>query len=284
MRLLRRPLAVIALAALAGCQVSTAVDSGATRVEPRRTCDSGSGLPDIQLGGSGTATYCEERALGELRTGGDPAFTARNGDVSAQGAERGTVNLTAFVYANAATEERAQEIVAQVVIHTVNEDYYASGPDEQDGENWGISFDAQMPRRSGLRARSINGDLALSGVTGRILFETANGSAALSDLGGSLQGSASNGDVTVALGGGYWDGSGVDVDATNGDVAFQAPDGYAAHFILHSTNGSTGSDYPGGSGTLDSPTQSSFEQTLGSGGATLKGETVNGDAWVRKRS
>lgn len=266
---------------LGACRSSVSVDGAAGRVEARRTC-SDTTLPGVAIGNS-PASHCEERQLGDRATRGNPAFSSRNGSVTALGAERGTVALTAFVYATAATEERAQQIVSQVVIHTADEDYHATGPRQAEGESWGVSFDAQMPRRSGLRARSTNGDLALSGVSGRIEFRTENGSAALSDMGGSIRGETGNGAVTIALGGTHWDGSGIEVYAVNGDVSFEAPEPYSAQFRLRATNGSTGSDHPGGSGSQDSPTQSSFEQSLGNGGATLRGEAVNGDAWVRRR-
>ena len=252
--------AVLLCAALAaGCGSSSGLDPVSSQAGP------GAVDCDVQRLGAGPS-YCERRDFVDRATTGTLAVSSRNGDVAVAGESRSTVTLLAYVYATAATQERAKEIVAQVEIQTLGENYYATGPQTTGAENWGVSFDAALPSRVNLTASSTNGDVGIAGIGG-----------------GRLRGESTNGSYDVTLSGSHWDGGDVSLGATNGNLTFHVPGAFAAQFSMRATNGDIQSDFAGGTHSSSSPTQNEYELTLNGGGASMSGTITNGNGYIRRR-
>ena len=270
---LRRVVAGIFFAALAGCDSSQPLSGKSAQ---KAVCTNPV---------AGEVSYCEQRDYPDLATSGSAQMRSTNGFVYATGDGRSTISLTALVYAKAATEARAKEIAAQVVVHTSDDDFYATGPENlQSAESWGVSFDAMTPATFNLNAHSLNDNLQLSALNGNLDASTTNGDARLNGLSGSVQAATTNGSITISLAGTSWTGEGLRADASNGSVFFGAPADYSARVTLDAQNGTTESDFSGGTTTEPSPTDSHYEVTLGNGGALLTGSARNGNAELRQQN
>ncbi len=260
----------LVLATLSACQVSQPLTG--TKLEG---CVSGPSTNGF--------TYCEIRNFPDLATRGTAKIRSTNGSVTATGSARSTITLDALIRTRAATEARAKEIAAQIVINTSNDDFFATGPVAVSPESWGVSFEAQTPAPMNLDTTASNGGMRLTGLEGQIAASAINGDMVLETLAGKVSAETTNGSIEILLSGEAWAGEGLSAESGNGAVIFRVPSSYSARFTLDAQNGSTESDFPGGTTTQTSPTDSHYEVTLGSGGALLTGAAQNGNAELRRQ-
>ncbi len=253
---------------------------------PQVTHQSCNGYP--MTGTSGT-TVCDQRSYAGLGTSGSMRIDGDEGDVVVVGSSRGTVDLNAFVYAQALTQNRAHQIATQVVVHTDADHYYATGPNHNSGpvvlstgESWWVGYDAAAPSQLSLDASTVDGAVTVASLAGSISLTSTNGSIDAEALAGDLTISATSGPVTVDLFGASWSGSGVGVQSVSGNVVFDVPAAYSATFSLTTISGNISSDF--GGTPQSSPGQESLTETVGSGGATLSATTNSGDITLRKKN
>jgi hypothetical protein len=203
-----------------------------------------------------------------------------NGGIKVEGTDRGEVRLRAKVSTGARTEAEAQALASEVRIETAPT-IRAEGPSTSRGEHWSVSFQLQVPRRSGLSLRSHNGGISIADVNGEIEFETTNGGVTLSGLSGRVKGHTTNGGLSVRLVGTEWAGEGLEAQTTNGGVTLAVPAGYNAHLEASTVNGGMQIEFPV---TVQGNIRRRLSVDLGRGGRPIQVETTNGGVMVRRGS
>jgi hypothetical protein len=242
--------------------------------------------------GPGGFTVCEQRSFPGLPVGGEVRIETEDGAIFAHGRPGGSVDLNAFIYASALTEDQARALAAQIEIHVADGHYYATGPQEglspipgvQIGlgpNSWRVDFDAAVPNRLTLAADSTSGTVQADDVHGFVTLSSTSGEVFANRLGGSVVLSTTSGDIVVDLVGVGWSGTGLDADSTSGAVTFQVPGDYRASFELSSTSGTISSDF---GGTAQSePGSENLTEHVGGGGAWLRARTTSGDIALRRK-
>ncbi len=224
-------------------------------------------------GDSRTERACEVRestlaALERLEIDG-----GMNGGVTVVGWSQNQIEVDAKVWAQARTQERADEILRAVDVETRGGRLRASGPDTGRREGWGVSFDVRVPHSTDLDVETHNGGLKIEGVEGDIRFDVLNGGVSLTALAGDVRGHTTNGGLTVDLTGARWEGSGLDVETTNGGVNLRVPDGYSAQLVTGTVNGKMDFEFPV---TVQGRMGDRLETQLGDGGPMIRAVTTNG--------
>jgi DUF4097 and DUF4098 domain-containing protein YvlB len=213
-------------------------------------------------------------------TGSISVDGGKNGGIRIVGSNRSDVLVRACVHAWATTEEAAKSLASSVTISTSGGVIKADSPRD---ENLGVSFEILVPRSTNVDLKAHNGGIGISGVEGRLEFETQNGGVSLVDVAGDVRGRTTNGGVNVKLAGNTWKGNGLDVVTTNGGVHISVPETYAATFEMGTTNGGFKSDIPALNVTQEDvkgPTHyqrgTRLNTVLNGGGAPIKVITTNG--------
>ncbi|PYT00327.1 MAG: hypothetical protein DMF63_07065 [Acidobacteria bacterium] len=212
----------------------------------------------------------------------------RNGGIRVKGSERSDIVVRACVQAWGTTDEAAKAAVAGVKISTSGGTIRAEGVGE---ENYSVSYELLVPRSIDLNLRAQNGGIGISGVEGRLEFETQNGGVHLDNVAGDVKGRTTNGGVHVDLAGNSWKGSGLDVSTTNGGVHLSMPNSYAANVETGTTNGGFHSDIPALSVDTENvkgPTRhqraTRLNTVLNGGGAPIRLITTNGGVHISSAS
>jgi hypothetical protein len=202
-----------------------------------------------------------------------------NGGVRVFGSSRRDVLVRARIQANARTEERAEEIAREIRIRTDGGRIYAEGPETERREWWSVSYEVEVPSRSNLDLRAMNGGISVVDVSGVLRLETMNGGIHLESVGGDVVAETTNGGMNVLLDGDRWQGKGLDAVTTNGGVTVRIPDGYSAHLETGTVNGGIDIDFPV---TVQGRIGRRITTDLGRGGATIRVITTNGGVVIRR--
>jgi len=234
---------------------------------------------DHDWGDDGRARYCEIRNTGFKAGAALRVDPGDNGAVRVTGWDKDSVDVTAKIQAQAATDEEAQALARQVRIDAAGGTISADGPATSGRRSWSVSFDVMVPRRTDLTARTENGPIAVDDVAGKMDLHAVNGPLHLSDVAGDVHARTVNGPLTIVLSGDHWDGQGLDSETENGPVVLTLPSKYSAHLETGTVNGPMSLDIP-------VTVQGRFDfhhisTDIGSGGATVRAVTTNGPVTVR---
>jgi putative adhesin len=202
-----------------------------------------------------------------------------NGGVSVFGSSRRDVLIRARIQANARIEERAEQIAGEIRIRTDGGRIWAEGPETSRREWWSVSYEVEVPSRSDLDLRAMNGGLSIVDVSGVLRLETTNGGIHLEAVSGDVVAETTNGGMKVLLDGDRWQGKGLDAVTTNGGVSVHIPDGYSAHLETGTVNGAIDIDFPV---TVQGRIGRRITTDLGRGGATIRVITTNGGVVIRR--
>lgn len=229
------------------------------------------------------ARACEVRELGFRPAGRLIQLDASpNGGVAVTGWDRDSVHIQARLQATARTDAAAAALLREVRVDVTGATVRSEGPETGRREGWSVSFVVQVPRRSDVRAETVNGPLWAAEVSGRLDLETVNGPLTMTALAGEVRARATNGPLTVELAGTRWDGAGLDAETHNGPASLAIPEGYSARLETGTVNGPMQVDIPiTVQGRLGRMTR--LTTTLGSGGAPVRVVTTNGPLAVRRR-
>ena len=233
---------------------------------------------------NGQFRQCEVRPV-KMAGGGPLHVDARpNGGVQVTGWDRGTIEGSARIQAQAGSQSDAVDIAGHIVIDVSGGVVRADGPKSGNGQSWSVSFVLSAPRQTDLEIDAVNGPVAIAGVNGQIRASTVNGPMALTDLGGDVRARTTNGPLTIALGGSFWEGRGLDAETRNGPLSIAVPDGYSANLETGTVNGPFRLGIPVTlQGELPAGRARSINVPIGSGGAPVRAVTTNGPASVVKR-
>jgi DUF4097 and DUF4098 domain-containing protein YvlB len=224
--------------------------------------------------------FCEIRDLNESGAPRLEVIDNANGSISVTGSSRRDIVVQARLVATADSESEARSLARDVSITLENGRLRATGPERERRRSWSVSYRIEVPSAFDVTLETSNGSLAVEGVRGRIDAESSNGSVRLNDLGGRVNARTSNGSTHVTLTGRRWDGDGLTVVTSNGSARLDVPDGYNAHLVAGTNNGSFNVDIPV---TVQGWVSKRIDTTLGSGGATIEMRTSNGSLRIGRR-
>jgi len=231
------------------------------------------GWCDEDWGGSETDRYCMALEADFSDPGRMVIDGGMNGGVHVEGWTRDRVEVRAKVWANARTEERAEEIAYAVEVRMDGGRLTADGPDTARRESWGVSWEVMVPASTDLDIETHNGGVAVLDVRGDIRFEALNGGVSLIGVAGEVVGRTTNGGLHIELDGSNWSGEGLDVETTNGGIKLMVPANYSAELETGTVNGGIDVDFPV---TVQGRIGRRLNATLGEGGPMIRAVTTNG--------
>lgn len=205
----------------------------------------------------------------------------QNGGVTVEGWERDVVEVRARVWANARSQERADEIIDEIRLAMRDGELYASGTRSERRESWGVSWDVMVPRSTDLEIETMNGGVRLRDVSGDIEARATNGGIDVSHVSGDVRVRTTNGGLNVELDGRRWEGEGLDAQTTNGGVTLVVPADYSAQLETGTVNGGFELDFPI---TVRGKIGRRLSTTLGDGGPTIRAVTTNGGVHIMRGS
>ncbi len=231
-------------------------------------------------GGRNRESVCEVRVLIDGNASNLEILDNANGSIAVTGSSRRGIVVQARVVATASSESDARALAQDVSVSLEGGRVRSSGPRSARNQSWHVSYRVQVPSAFDLTLETSNRSVAVTGVKGRIDTESSNGSLRLTDVGGRVDASTSNGSVHVALNGNQWDGDGLTVTTSNGAARVDVPEGYNAHLIAGTSNGSLNLDIPV---TVQGRVSKRIDTKLGAGGPTIEIRTSNGSLRVGRR-
>jgi DUF4097 and DUF4098 domain-containing protein YvlB len=229
----------------------------------------------------GEPHVCQMRRTSFTLPGGHLSVNTTNGGIDIVGEDRSDVALEARVTAWGPNDTDAENELNQVSIETGNGDVRDHGPKPAFLGRTGYSIDyhLRVPRHLAADLHTMNGGVDLAQLDGTIRFATTNGGVSLNDLSGDVQGHTVNGGLQIALAGDRWQGEGLRADTTNGGIDLHVPPNYSAHLETSTVNGGVSVDFPI---TIQGEIKNHLDTDLGSGGATIHAQTVNGGISVQR--
>jgi DUF4097 and DUF4098 domain-containing protein YvlB len=156
----------------------------------------------------------------------------------------------------------------------------AGGPERADNTHWSVSYELDVPQRSQLTLRTVNGGISVRDLLGTVTFKATNGGVRLENVGGDVRGETTNGGLHIDLNGEHWDGSGLDVETHNGGINLTLPSRYSAELETGTTNGGLRVDFPI---SVQGLVGKQLTTTLGAGGPRIRAMTHNGGVNIRRR-
>jgi hypothetical protein len=238
------------------------------------------GWCEEEWGGRDTDRFCEVLTARIAATGRLEVDAGQNGGVKIDGWTDAGVQIRAKVWANASSEERAQEIARAVRVRAEGGRIRAEGPETGRRENWGVTYEILTPRGTDLDIRTNNGGIEVTDVAGDIGFEATNGGVHLTRVGGDVRGETQNGGLHIELDGDRWAGEGLDVETTNGGIELVLPEGFSAELEAGTVNGGLDIDFPV---TVQGRIGRTLTTTLGEGGPRIRAFTTNGGVSIVRR-
>jgi DUF4097 and DUF4098 domain-containing protein YvlB len=226
--------------------------------------------------------FCEVRHTGFRPTGSGLTIDPdQNGGVEVQGWDRDSVAVTVRIEANARSEDAAKDLARGVKLEMSGSSISVSGPSSGRRENWSASLVVMVPRKTGLRAETVNGPLSVEDVEGAMELRAQNGPVALINLAGDVRARVQNGPLHVELRGSKWEGKGLDAESVNGPVDLGIPESYSAELETGTVNGPMSTSIPL-TITVRGPMRDRIQTTLGKGGAPVRVVTTNGPITIRR--
>ena len=137
-----------------------------------------------------------------------------------------------------------------------------------------VDFQIEVPAGVNLDARTINGDVSATGLSGRVKVVTVNGSIEVATRGAATA-TTVNGSIEASMGSASW-GGGLSFKTVNGGITLTVPDGTSADVMMQTLNGAIESDFPFTVQGRMGFTRRQLEGQIGGGGEQLELETVNG--------
>jgi hypothetical protein len=166
------------------------------------------------------------------------AHPSENGGVRVQGWDRDEYGIKACKAAESSSD------LGQISVAVNGGRVEVNGPSNQ--SRWVVYLIIQAPHDAGLEIATVNGEIGLSDLNGKIEARTTNGPIDLKRCGGEIHAKAENGPISfdgnsgslrletengpldVRLTGDHWEGAGIEGRTENGPLTLKVPRGYAS--------------------------------------------------------
>lgn len=221
-----------------------------------------------------------------LAPGGEVRIVNTTGKVEIEGVDGSTVEVHTVRIAKAATDEGARQLLPRISIkEDIKPDRVSIETERLAGIMIAAGFEVQYhvkaPKAAGVYARSTNGQVALSALSGSVTATTTNGGVKATDLRGGIDARSTNGGVTVDLAALGTDK--IRLSTTNGAVTLLLPETAKADLTATWTNGGI-SLAPGLKIEVSEQSRRKFEGRMNGGGTPIELRTTNGGIRIRARS
>ena len=221
-----------------------------------------------------------------LTRGGEVRIVNTNGKVEIEGVDGSTVEVHAVRIAKAATDEGARQLLPRISIkEDIKPDRVSIETERLAGIMIAAGFEVQYhvkaPKAASVYARSTNGQITLTALSGSVNAQTTNGGVKASELRGGVEARSTNGGVNVdlaALG-----ADKIRLSTTNGGVTLLLPETAKADLTATWTNG--GINLASGLKIeVSEQSRRRFEGRMNGGGTPIELRTTNGGIRVRGRA
>ncbi len=217
-----------------------------------------------------------------LKAGGYLSLENFNGDVTIEGWKKNEVSIRAVKNGKSKDLDRIKIVVdvdkweGKDWIHIdTNYDEFSIGSGR-------VDYTIKAPSDAILEdIELVNGNLMVSGITGNLSLGTVNGSITATGMAGNAWVETVNGNVDLSFDK-MSDGQSVDLESVNGAIVLRIPAKANAHVDAETLNGAISSEF-GLTVEKGHWVGRSMEGRLGSGGARITLETVNGNIDIKKR-
>jgi len=221
-----------------------------------------------------------------LAAGGEFRIVNTNGKVEIEGIDGATVEVRAERIARAATDAAARELLPRIVIKDDATPERVSIETERMGgiligASFEVRYHVRAPKGAAVTATTTNGQIVLTGLSGKVHARTTNGGVKGDGLTGAIDARSTNGQVAIDLA-----SVGADpvlLHTTNGGVLLTLPETAKADLSASVTNGGISiGDFQ--NLHVGEKSRRRFEATLNGGGTPIELQTTNGGVRIRPRN
>jgi DUF4097 and DUF4098 domain-containing protein YvlB len=221
-----------------------------------------------------------------LSADGELRIVNTNGKIDIEGTSGTKVEVTAERIARGATDEAARELLPKIVIkEDATPGRVSLETEKMNGIMIGVSFEVRYhvkaPKGAAINVTNTNGQVVLTGLTGKVNARTTNGGVKGDGLGGGVEARSTNGQVAIDLA--SVGSARIALHTTNGGVVLTLPESAKADLSASVTNGGIS---VGEFQNLDvaEKTRRRFEAKLNGGGTPVELDTTNGGVRIRPRN
>lgn len=221
-----------------------------------------------------------------LASGGEVRIVNTNGKIEIEGGDGTTVEVRAERIARGATDAAARDLLPRIVIkEDATPDRVSLETQRMNGIMIGVSFEVRYhvkaPKSAAVNVTNTNGQVVLTGLTGKITARTTNGGVRGDGLTGAVDARSTNGQVAIDLASVGADR--VALHTTNGGIVLTLPDSAKADVTASVTNGGISvGDFQ--NLEIGEKSRRRLEGRLNGGGAPIELQTTNGGVRIRPRN
>jgi hypothetical protein len=241
---------------------------------------------DVHLGDLSARATEEWTRSYPLKAGGEVRIVNTNGKIDVEGIDGSTVEVRAERIARGATDSAARELLPRIVI---KEDATPERVSIETGRLSGIMIGAafevryhvRAPKNAAINVTNTNGQVVLTGLSGKVIAHTTNGGVKGDGLTGGIDARSTNGVVAIDLASVGRDP--VRLQTTNGAATLTLPESAKADLSASVTNGgiSVGEFQ---NIEVGEKSRRRLEAKLNGGGTAIELRTTNGGVRIRPRN
>ena len=219
-----------------------------------------------------------------LTAGGEVRVGNTNGRVEVEGVDGTTVEIRAERIARGVSDEAAREMLDKIEIkEDVKPDRVSVETSRLSGIMIGASIEVRYhvkaPKNALVDATSTNGQIVVTGLTGKVIARTTNGGVVGHELGGGVDAKSTNGSVNIEIA--AVGSAPITLRTTNGSVNLSIPESAKADVSASCTNGRI--QVSGVKVEVSEQSRRRFEGRMNGGGTSIELHTTNGSIRVRSR-
>jgi Putative adhesin len=217
---------------------------------------------------------------------GEVRIVNTNGKIEVEPADGPEVEIRAERIARAATDAGARELLPRITIkEDISPDRVSIQTERMSGIMIGAAFEVRYhvraPKNAFVHVTNTNGQVALTGLAGKVMAETTNGAVTARGLTGGVEARSTNGIVNIDLA--SVGSEPISAKTTNGAVVLSLPDNARADVTASWTNGGI-KVAPELKIEETEKSRRRFEGRLNGGGTSIELQTTNGGIRLRPRS
>ena len=220
-----------------------------------------------------------------LSPGGELRIVNTNGKIDVEPSDGAEVEVRIEKIARAATDVGAAELLPRISIkEEVSPERVFIQTERMSGLMIGAAFEVRYhvraPKATFVNVANTNGQVALTGLSGKVMARTTNGAVTGKGLSGGVEARTTNGSVNIDFASVGRDP--ISARTTNGAVVLSLPESAKADFSASWTNGGINVS-PDLKVEVVEKARRRFEGRMNGGGTPIELQTTNGGIRVRTR-
>ncbi|MDJ0836173.1 MAG: DUF4097 family beta strand repeat-containing protein [Acidobacteriota bacterium] len=216
----------------------------------------------------------------DLKPGGEVNLRNVNGNVVVQGWDKNQVRIVAVKKARGSRALQKLENI-EVRIEATSNLINVETVKVTKMKTWNnvsVKYELWVPNEVDLNARTTNGNVSISEITGTVMARSTNGNVKAEQVAGNVNASSTNGNVTAELI--EYTGGDMSLKTTNGSIRFSGPRDMNLDVDAKTTNGSINTDFAVAS--MGKISKRHLNGTINNGGNRLTLKTTNGSIKLRE--